>query len=45
MKTVVIRLPDVEAAMLVKLLKNNYFSKSFRGALKRLIEREYCKCG
>ena len=43
MKTIAISLPDVEAVMLKELLVNIRSSKNFCGALKRLIESEYCK--
>ena len=45
MKTITISRPDVEAAMLKELLATSRSSKNFRGALKRLIESEYCKYG
>lgn len=42
MKTVTIRLPDVEAAMLVELQKSN---RRIQGALIELIRKIYCDEG
>ena len=43
MKTVAIRLPDVEAAMLVEVQKINRAYRDLQGLLVRQIQQEYAK--
>lgn len=43
MKTITIRLPDVEAAMLVELQKVNRAYKDLHGLLVNQIQQEYQK--
>ena len=43
MKTITIRLPDVEAAMLVEVQKANKEYKDLAAMLIKLIHREYAK--
>ena len=43
MKTITIRLPDVEAAMLVEVLKVNRAYKDLQGLLIKQIQQEYAK--
>jgi hypothetical protein len=41
MKTIIIRLPDVEAAMLMELQSKRNDLRDFSGYLARLIRKEY----
>lgn len=41
MKTITIRLPDVEAAMLVEVQKRNKAFRDLQGLLVRQIKQEY----
>ena len=41
MKTITIRLPDVEAAMLVEVQKRNKAYRDLQGLLARQIKQEY----
>jgi hypothetical protein len=43
MKTITIRLPDVEAAMLVEVLKVNKAYRDLQGLLISQIQQEYAK--
>jgi len=43
MKTITIRLPDVEAAMLVEVQKVNKAYKDLQGLLLNQIQQEYAK--
>ena len=43
MKTITIRLPDVEAAMLVELQKVNKAYRDLQGLLINQIQQEYAK--
>ena len=43
MKTIAIRLPDVEAAMLVEVLKVNKAYRDLQGLLISQIQQEYAK--
>ena len=43
MKTITIRLPDVEAAMLVELQKVNRAYRDLQGLLVSQIQQEYAK--
>ena len=43
MKTIIIRLPDVEAAMLLEVQKVNKAYKDFQGLLISQIQTEYQK--
>ncbi len=43
MKTITIRLPDVEAAMLVEVQKRNKDFRDLQGFLLQIIRREYSK--
>ena len=43
MKTITIRLPDVEAAMLVEVQKRNKVYKDLQGLLINQIQQEYAK--
>ena len=43
MKTIAIRLPDVEAAMLVEVQKANKAYRDLQGLLINQIQREYAK--
>jgi hypothetical protein len=43
MKTITIRLPDVEAAMLVEVQKQNKEFRDLQGLLVRRIHQEYVK--
>ena len=43
MKTITIRLPDVEAAMLLEVLKVNKAYKDLQGLLINQIQQEYAK--
>ena len=43
MKTITIRLPDVEAAMLVEVQKVNKAYKDLQGLLINQIQQEYAK--
>ena len=43
MKTIIIRLPDVEAAMLVEVQKVNKAYKDLQGLLLNQIQQEYAK--
>ena len=43
MKTITIRLPDVEAAMLVEVQKTNRASRDLQGLLVSQIQQEYAK--
>ena len=43
MKTITIRLPDVEAAMLVEVQKVNRVYRVLQGLLLRQIQQEYAK--
>ena len=43
MKTIAIRLPDVEAAMLLEVLKVNKAYKDLQGLLISQIQQEYAK--
>lgn len=43
MKTIIIRLPDVEAAMLVEVQKGNKAYKDLQGLLVSQIQQEYQK--
>jgi hypothetical protein len=43
MKTIIIRLPDVEAAMLVEVQKRNKVYKDLQGLLINQIQTEYQK--
>ena len=43
MKTITIRLPDVEAAMLVEVQKTNRSYRDLQGLLVRQIQQEYAK--
>jgi hypothetical protein len=43
MKTITIRLPDVEAAMLVEVQKVNKVYKDLQGLLINQIQQEYAK--
>ncbi len=43
MKTVTIRLPDVEAAMLVEVQKDNKAYRDLQAHLPRQIRQEYAK--
>ena len=45
MKTITIRLPDVDAAMLVEVQKVNRTYRDLRGLLISQIQREYAKKG
>jgi len=42
-KTITIRLPDVEAAMLVEVQKRNKVYKDLQGLLINQIQQEYAK--
>jgi len=41
MKTLTLRIPDVEAAMLVEVQKTNKFFRDLQGLLLGLIRQEY----
>ncbi len=43
MKTIIIRLPDVEAAMLVEVQKTNKAYRDLKGLLVSQIQQEYQK--
>ena len=43
MKTITIRLPDVEAAMLVEVQKSNRAYRDLQGLLLSQIQQEYAK--
>ena len=43
MKTIAIRLPDVEAAMLVEVQKVNWAYRDLQGLLISQIQQEYAK--
>ena len=43
MKTIIIRLPDVEAAMLVEVQKVNKAYRDLQGLLLSQIQQEYAK--
>lgn len=43
MKTITIRLPDVEAAMLVEVQKTNKLYRDLQGLLLQQIREEYAK--
>ena len=43
MKTITIRLPDVEAAMLLEVLKVNKAYRDLQGLLINQIQQEYAK--
>lgn len=43
MKTITIRLPDVEAAMLVEVQKTNRAYRDLQGLLLSQIQQEYAK--
>ena len=43
MKTLAIRLPDVEAAMLVEVQKSNRVYRDLQGLLLSQIQQEYAK--
>ena len=43
MKTIIIRLPDVEAAMLVEVQKVNRAYRDLQGLLINQIQQEYAK--
>ena len=43
MKTITIRLPDVEAAMLVEVQKSNRAYRDLQGLLVSQIQQEYAK--
>jgi hypothetical protein len=43
MKTITIRLPDVEAAMLVEVQKRNKAFRDLQGLLVRIINEEYAR--
>jgi hypothetical protein len=43
MKTITIRLPDVEAAMLVEVQKTNRAYRDLQGLLVSQIQQEYAK--
>lgn len=43
MKTITIRLPDVEAAMLVEVQKTNSAYRDLQGLLVSQIQQEYAK--
>ena len=43
MKTIIIRLPDVEAAMLVEVQKANKVYRDLQGLLVNQIHQEYAK--
>jgi hypothetical protein len=43
MKTIIIRLPDVEAAMLAEVQKVNKVYKDLQGLLIHQIQQEYAK--
>jgi len=43
MKTIIIRLPDVEAAMLVEVQKVNKAYRDLQGLLVSQIQQEYAK--
>ena len=45
MKTIAIRLPDVEAAMLVEIQKRNKQFRGFQQMLCQQIKQEYFKSG
>ena len=45
MKTITIRLPDVEAAMLVEVQKRNKAFKNLEAILIKLIKTEYSRLG
>ena len=45
MKTITIRLPDVEAAMLVEVQKVNRAYRDIQGFLVSQIQQEYAKTG
>jgi hypothetical protein len=43
MKTITIRLPDVEAAMLVEVQKSNKFYKELQTQISSIVREQYAK--